>query len=329
MRRLIRCGLVSAILCSILIACGGGGGGGGASSPYTGISTPATLTSQNAQEIVLAAYEGGAIGSGSLVPLSANRAISTTTVSASIPQKLSGLLHDATENIFTAKLSGPRSLTAVPRAPFTETGTEPDLYGIGSISYSLTIDDVTWTFSGSFTFNNYHFSPDEYLNGTFSVSGKSDPNTGISSFSMSSNMMIGVMEGQAFSFLSFSYSESVVSYYPFESNSSMTYYLRNDATGDVYWVNNYNINAIETSSTTVEMIISGTFYHPDYGNVTFSTIVPLQYSIFDYAPSAGSVLFVGANNTKAIMTCLNNTRYRIEVDADGNGVYENTAEYYW
>jgi len=276
MRRHIRCGLVSAILCSFLIACGGGGGGGGAASPYTGISTPATLTSQNAQEIVLAAYQGGAIGSGSLVPLSANRASSTTTISVSIPQKLSGLLHDATENIFTAKLSGPQSLAAVPRATYTETGTEPDLYGIGSMSYSVTIDDVTWTFSGSFTFNDYHFSPDDYINGTFSVSGSSDPYTGISSFSMSSNMITGVVEGQTISFLSFSYSESVVSYSPFECNSSMTYYIRNDATGDVCWINNYAINEIETSSTTFELITSGTFYHPDYGYVTFSTIVPLQ-----------------------------------------------------
>jgi len=40
-------------------------------------------------------------------------------------------------------------------------------------------------------------------------------------------------------------------------------------------------------------------------------------------------MFFGANNTKAIMTCLDNTRYRIEIDADGNGVYETLAEYYW
>src|SRR4030067_1731742 len=53
---------VSAVVCTlavILLAGCGGGGGGNSASPYTGITSPSTITDNNAEQIALQAYQAG------------------------------------------------------------------------------------------------------------------------------------------------------------------------------------------------------------------------------------------------------------------------------
>lgn len=50
------------VLLAGLPACGGGGGGGSSLSPYTGLTTPAVITSSNADNIARQAFQGGDLG---------------------------------------------------------------------------------------------------------------------------------------------------------------------------------------------------------------------------------------------------------------------------
>src|SRR4030067_3241046 len=47
------------MLAVILLAGCGGGGGGGSASLYTGITSPSTITDNNAEQIALQAYQAG------------------------------------------------------------------------------------------------------------------------------------------------------------------------------------------------------------------------------------------------------------------------------
>ena len=62
MKRLLS-GILIALVGMLLLSCGGGGGGGGSTGlTYTGLSSQATLSSSNSQEMSSAALEGGQSG---------------------------------------------------------------------------------------------------------------------------------------------------------------------------------------------------------------------------------------------------------------------------
>lgn len=81
--------------------------------------------------------------------------------------------------------------------------------------------------------------------------------------------------------------------------------------------------------------INGALYHGVHGRGDISTLQPLIYN-FDDAPIAGVVLVQGAANSKIKVTALgeqysaeldeNQIMLQIQVDADGDGVYENTTQ---
>jgi hypothetical protein len=61
-------GIVSVLAIMVLLSsCGGGGSS--TSSPYTGLTTAAVITDNNADEIALAAFQGGDLGANAVIPL--------------------------------------------------------------------------------------------------------------------------------------------------------------------------------------------------------------------------------------------------------------------
>ncbi|MEK6755402.1 MAG: hypothetical protein AABZ02_04535 [Bacteroidota bacterium] len=333
-----RCGLLAVVICSVLVACGGGGGGSvvggsGGSSPYTGIQAPAEISNQNAVEIVSSALSGADMGttsaivplsaetrkidfSGSPIPLTTNIASSIRTVITSLPVL----------NSVAPSYSSPRPL-------FSETGSFPDPYGIGSLSYNITIDEVTYNFSGSLTYNNFHFYLDSYINGTVSISGYSDQYFRLQTYTISSSGITYVLEGQPLSILAFSYTESVTfdsTGFPITYDTTMTYYVKDDITGKVSWVDHYTIHQEQINSSTVSASISGRFYHPNYGYVDIVTVQPfISDYLGSYYPYSGILIFTGANNKSAKLTVLDSTNVLLEVDSDGNGTYEYSQVLPW
>jgi hypothetical protein len=81
--------------------------------------------------------------------------------------------------------------------------------------------------------------------------------------------------------------------------------------------------------------VSGSVYHGTHGRAKISTLQPMIYNAEDI-PLAGVVLMKGAANSKIKVTALgeqysidqdeNLIMLQVEVDADGDGVYENTSQ---
>ena len=90
--------------------------------------------------------------------------------------------------------------------------------------------------------------------------------------------------------------------------------LLDSSTGKTYWVKDYTYTLTGSSLT-----ISGTYYDPDYGYVTVTTVTPLQVASTDAWPTAGVLLFTGANGSRARLT-FTSTGYTVEVDT-GSGFY--------
>lgn len=76
---------------------------------------------------------------------------------------------------------------------------------------------------------------------------------------------------------------------------------------------------------------SGRVYVGDYGYVDISTNKPLEYSDMTtfYPNRGGELLFTGAGNSKAHIIAASALKVRIEVDTEGDDVYNEHFVYYW
>jgi hypothetical protein len=97
--------------------------------------------------------------------------------------------------------------------------------------------------------------------------------------------------------------------------------LRNNNTEMVEWMNNVTISVIDMGSF-VEMTLTGRYYHPEHGYVDIATIDALRINNSDQFPSSGQIIITGASGSKARLTATSNTEYTLEVDADGDDIYE-------
>ena len=77
-------GIVSVLAIMVLLSsCGGGSSASSASSPYTGLTSAAVITDDNADEIALAAFQGGDLGANAVVPFAPSRDIAVLQPPAS------------------------------------------------------------------------------------------------------------------------------------------------------------------------------------------------------------------------------------------------------
>lgn len=111
-------------------------------------------------------------------------------------------------------------------------------------------------------------------------------------------------------------------------------YLQDISSNDVYWINNYDMRAIEYADY-VSMTVSGTFYNLHHGYVTVSTIENLIVYEYDSVPTSGTILAerengVSGGPTKARLTCYPSGLFNVGADTDGDGVYDwNSGDFYW
>jgi hypothetical protein len=84
---------------------------------------------------------------------------------------------------------------------------------------------------------------------------------------------------------------------------------------------NYTITVDEYAGH-VEIEIAGTFYHPDFGYITLSTPEPFVLHDGDEWPESGTLIVTGANDSKAKLIAIDHLTCTVEVDSDGDGIYE-------
>jgi hypothetical protein len=305
-----------------LVACGGGGGGPSAASPYTGITAAATITPANADNIVLGAFQGGDAGASLAGPLGSSAGGTQGAPAAGRPAALS-LAQALKEAAGKAWSRNSASGTAAPMAVVTESGTIDDGFG-GSFTYTLSVDDQTGAFNGSFVFDDYHGDSGGAISGSVTVTGSF--NFGTSSIDSLHFSFASLAMTDGFSSVTVSGSIDLLNGNP--ATATETLYLTDASTGKTVWIDNFTVNVTEGSGYT-DVALSGKIYLHDYGYVVISTSTPFRYLAGSTYPSIGTMIVTGSSNGRARLTVIDSASFNVDVDADGDGTYEISTSHTW
>ncbi len=295
---------------------------GGSSTVYTGNTSPASITTSNAEELLFSAAEvtdladmmdqldviGGAGDDPAKMKMSC------------IPLSLK-IANDAKDGII-GQLAMDQQPASSNRAAAEQSTAECS--GGGSISISVSENLSTGQVSGTITYNSCTESG-ATISGTISFSGNVNTVTeDIENLSMTFSNLKTSIGGYSFTLegtISVSYSGSIAT---MEIDMAMS-----DSTGESYWANGYVITMTESGDiTTLE--IEGRYYDYTHGYVDIDTTVTIEISYSNENPYAGEIIITGASGTKAKLEILSSTQYKVWVDADGNGSYEaELGPYNW
>ena len=297
-----------------LSGCGGGGGSDSShASPtpeinYTGLTTPAVITEANAEDLAFGALLG--VESGAAFALSAGlrekpgKTISSRPNAIDLPLAFRKAAQKASAT--GSKATDFRTLA------FTETDTIIGSCG-GTADYTLDVDDATGAFIGTFVFSRY-CEDGITISGDTDVDGTVDPATG--------EIVAITYAFESLAVDGFIY-KGTISVDASAASQIITQDLlaRESDSGRVYWVRNYTLSVTEISATELQIEATGTYYDPDLGYVDVATAEPLLVTAEDW-PGAGMLLCLGDLNTKARLTAVDASSYRLQADANGDDVYD-------
>jgi hypothetical protein len=194
----------------------------------------------------------------------------------------------------------------------TESNNLPGSCG-GILSYTLTFDRESGDFSGELIFENYcqdgnTVSGETTVDGTFEASSGVF-NTAVLSFGDLADET-HILDGE----ISMDLTDTPVV-------ATFSVYSKDKQSGQVYWLKDYSINLTEFWDR-VEIEIFGTFYHPDNGFVRLETSEPFIVAGEDAWPAAGQLMIQGSGATRARLTAVDPSSYRLEADTTGDGTFD-------
>ncbi len=299
-----------------LAACGGGGGGdGGGSVPAAysgGATTQASITTDNAQTLAAGAWEGGNTSTevGGVVPLQTGEGASASALPDLV--QMAKVLKAPVERL---NLGATPSVTPAS----TDSNTLYDGYG-GSASYSISANDSTGAFSGTFQFNGYN-SGGVTVDGGMNISGKIDLATdnltqlklSFSSLTVSDTTQSFTLDGSIAGSMSTDGTEET---------DTFNLILIDSTAHKSYWIRNYVITTTFGADSD-QVTVSGRYYDFVNGYVDITTLTPLTIPSTATQPTAGALLFTGKDNSQARLS-FNSTGSTLDVDADGDGTFEAT-----
>lgn len=308
----------------VLSACGGGGGGGGPEQvlyqiPYTGISTAALITENNAETLVLGSFLGPPVLTGGVVPLHEGSDVSPSNRRwNSTPSFVRETILNGLER--SIERSDPESAspmeTTVTRPSATEEWTEQGLCG-GTASYSLTVNEGTGDIGGNVTFADYN-DCESVMTGSASISGNIDP---VMLSYRWMNLHIGIITvvsaGESFSLSGTMESDWQV----FPMTVTLNLRIRDDGTGGVFWYEDY-VTTDGMSGPYTEMTIAGKYYDPAHGFVVLSTDNPFHTDTAGTWPFEGVLRATGGSASKAWLIAVDSFLYRVEADTNGDDTPE-------
>ncbi len=304
--------LFTIVIALTLVACGGGGGGGSSIS-YTGSRDPAVIDTTNAKTLAEEAVGGSQTGVVLAVE-SDNQESQPNLTIIGVSKILSSSVRNIEMNDSVVVLVG---------AIITESGTDPCLNG-GTLSFNLSLNDVTGEISGTFNFTNCT-EGGTTISGSMTVSGTINLSTlEFTQFTFSMNSVTVVSGSESITMsgtIDFSFSGS-------SFTMTMDVFFRDNASGSVVWFENLSISATDNISN-LSMSISGRFYHPDHGFIEIVTNQAFLINNSDLFPNSGQMTITGANGSSARLTVIDNTQYTLEVDEDGDGTYETVTMENW
>jgi len=320
MSRLMQSILISSVL--MIAACGGGGGGDDdeptfTSIAYTGLTTPAVITADNAEVLAEGIFgpDIEAFGTTDIIGVATENSEEDSNSPANIT--LAQILADTVRQIdFTSATSLPGTVQSETRTLQCDSGT---------ILVYISADDITGEFQGYMTFQDC-VTADVYVDGTVNFDGVIDTNN---LDNIQINMVFTKLV-ESYGSESYTYSgEIVMDMTSTTLTQHLDYYVKDNNTQKVYWYANYTIEIVDTLSD-MTMRITGLFYHPDYGyiNVTTPDIIRMNYT--DDWPYMGTIIASG-DNSSLMVDCEGDSilTYTLSVDADGDGIYETVTIENW
>ena len=318
---------------ALLVGCGGGSGSGGSgtssSQTYTGLTTSASVTLANADELATNSYSNGnsvtSIGDvlsapgqpGAVHDAGPNSVTITDWAQAQIRSALAREPHhlDA-RNLHSSNRSNPAKETRSTSGSLTgDCG--------GSAAYAITADSVTRNFSGSFTFSGY-CNEAVTITGSFSFSGTLDVDDSFATTSLALSELTLVTSDRSLTV------DGTVTTTASGATVTITsnLVLRDNTTSTSYKTENLVVTLVAATSS-ASVTLAGRVYHPSEGYVTLSTPVPLVVETGDQYPSSGTFVATGANNGTVTVTALTNTTYQLEIDVNGDGTPESSSTEVW
>lgn len=310
----------------LLFACSSGGDGGsttGSSTTsgvtYTGATTPAQITSTNADALAGSAVNGSSRGQ----TVAALGALSNGSEGIHALDLVNTILNQS------ALVSAGSSVAVGAVQAINQTINGADSGGSGTATITGQVDNVTGYGSITMTFNQLNDGAGTTINGslTFAIDATGttitftslsiQDATGITTLGGS----IGVVET-----LGGTNGTTVV------SDVVTINFAAKDANGNQIKLENFRIaSTYDSVGLLLTESISGRFYDSAQGYIDITTTSPLVYSPAGATnPSSGGPLIaVGANNTKMRLTPIDPTNVLIEADTTGDGNYDYSVQKAW
>jgi len=271
-----------------ITSCSSDSGGTVAAPSYTGINTPAAITANNVEDIGLTSTEGTEEAVNNENASNGTPFSLAATTSGSSSTRLSEHVRDIVKQV----LEQQQSLNLATGITLSAADLGPSYCG-GSITVTDDFGSGAGTLNGSMIFNALCFDigggEQITMSGTITFS---ETATEISisyinlsvTFSDGSTELINMTITCSTSFASCSFSSD---------------YVGTD--GRTYRVSDFTV----TGSDAAGYSVSGTFFHPDHGSVTFTTAPPITFNCLDGSPNAGTISFTGSGGSSATITFRN------------------------
>jgi len=280
---------------------------------YSGVTTPAFVTSGNAAALLSGALQGGQTGNafGSIAALSG----------AAAPHRARTLLVSQT----LAQILEQLDFSALKPSAAAVNNVSNQLAGNcgGQAAYTGIADDASRQFYATFTFSNY-CQDGTTFSGSATASGQVDSLLGFSSLSVSFTSLTIASLGDTFTANGYEIITPAAGAFTVKLNVL----LQDGASNRVYRFDQLLFTVQQGSGLVDLSITSGRYYDPRYGYIDLTTPTVLVINDGDYWPSSGILTGTGFNSS-ATVTALSNTVYQLDVDSNGDGTTDFTATGLW
>jgi chitinase len=323
---------------SLLANCGGGGGSGtsgGSSSgvggiTYDGLKSQATISVANANTIFAAVWSIG--DSSSLLTADSSSLAIASLVKSPKEDRSVALFKQMKGGAMSAiKVLSQRSNTMTAAA--STSGTHPGSVS-GTITITGNIDPVSGTGSLAIVYSNYNDGDGITYDGTVFVQ--------VAGFDNSSGIITdGTLSFTLWKIVTTASDVSLTGSMRQQENlktniETLTLNMdgRDNKTHDEFRYQNFVVRTVYDnmySPTTMTETDTGRIYLSRYGYVDITTTNPLVYtsSLQANPNSGGPIILSGASGSKTAISPISASSVRIEVDANGDGVYELRNTYAW
>ncbi len=318
----------STIFCFLVTACGGGSTGDAdqsSSITYTGSTSQASLSETSSQNLAGNTYTNGETGS-TLGTFSAMQASGEMT---KVKPRGVVLIHAMQKAVAKADFSTANNGTN--SASTTITHTETGVCG-GTAEYNISFSDISLAFNGSMTFSSYCDEDGATINGSITFSGhvaSPVPNPALADYTMFINALN--INKAPYSFTADGSLTATIEGLKTTVNLDMC--IKDSNAGATYWANNYLlIVTTDAAGAYEDFTMSGKFYAPTEGYVSFSTPVALQVMSGAACPTTtGRLTLTGKDNTSATLqvSSVGTCQYKLEIDTNGDGATDVTQTGPW